>query len=94
MKKNLFFILIVVLTIVCRTYAAEWFQIDEKGYLDVSSLASYEYNYVDATYSIWKKSLNNGTDTWKILEKMLGKKLWYNKTLFVINCTKKEIAMD
>ncbi|MBP3821686.1 hypothetical protein J6G99_08615 [bacterium] len=93
MKKNLFFVLIAMLTMASCVFAAEWIQIGEKSYLDVSSLSPYEYNHTDVTYSIWKKSLNDGTDTWKNLEKILGKKLWYSKVLFVINCTKKEIGI-
>jgi hypothetical protein len=93
MKKNLLFALIVMLAMACSVFAAEWVQIGEKSYMDVSSLAPYKYNYTDITYSIWKKSLNDGTDTWKNLEKRYGKKIGYNKALFVVNCTKKEIGL-
>ena len=28
--------------------------------------------------SVWEKKLNDGTQHWKDIEKILGKKLWYN----------------
>lgn len=96
MKKNLFFVLLAILTLICRAYAAEWVQIGEKSYLDASSMSPYDYRLNfdnDGLYSIWKKSLNDGTDMWKNLEKNLDKKLWYNQSLLIVNCTKKEIAI-
>ena len=96
MKKNLFFILVAVLSMASCAFAAEWLQIGEKSYLDVSSKSPYDYRLNfdnDKLYSVWKKSLNDGTNSWKDLEKTIGKKLWYNKALYVINCTKKEIGI-
>ena len=96
MKRNLLFVLIALLTMACSVFAAEWVQIGEKIYLDASSVSRYEYRLnfdKDILYSIWKKSLNDGKDTWKNLEKKYGKKLWYDKELLVVNCTKKELAI-
>ena len=95
MKKNLFFVLIALTTITLSVFAADWVQIYEKIYLDASSLNEYSYslNYDnDRIYSIWSKMLNDGKEQWKILEKAAGKKVWYNKTFYVVNCTKKELA--
>lgn len=96
MKKNLIFVSVAILTFTCCVFAADWVQIYEKIYLDASSLSPFDYyaNYNnDRIYSVWSKWLNNGTETWKKLEKESGKKIWYNKTLYVINCTKKEFAI-
>lgn len=96
MKKNLFFALFALLTITLSVFAADWVQIYEKIYLDASSLSQYNYNLNfdnDRIYSIWSKMLNDGTNTWKDMEKSTGKKIWYNKSLQVVNCTKKEFAI-
>ena len=77
-------------------FAADWVQIGDKIYLDASSLSEYAYdlNFDNSKiYSIWKKGLNDSTDSWKNLEKNYKKKLWYDKTLFVINCSRKELAV-
>ena len=62
--------------------------------MDADSLSPYKYDTNtyknDALYSIWVKNLNNGKETWKNIEKGIGKKLWYSKDLLVINCTKKK----
>lgn len=96
MKKNLFFVLITLTTITLSVFAADWVQIYEKIYLDASSLSPYDYNLnfdKDKLYSIWNKALNDGTEIWQELEKASGKKPWYNKSLWIVNCTKKEIAI-
>ena len=96
MKKNLFLVLITLLTITISVFAADWVQIYEKIYLDASSLGQYNYNLNfdnDRIYSVWSKMLNDGTNTWKDMEKSNGKKIWYNKSLWVVNCTKKEFAI-
>ena len=96
MKKNLFIIFTILLTITNFVFAADWVQIYEKIYLDATSLSPYKYDLYkyndDRLYSIWEKKLNDGTSPWKDVEKLLGKKLWYNKSLLIVNCTKKEIA--
>ncbi len=96
MKKNLLFIFALML--ILPVFAADWVEIYEKMYLDDSSLSKYKDKYsssfdTDKIYSIWEKSLNDGTEYWKNAEKIQGKKLWYKKTLWVVNCTKKEIAI-
>lgn len=93
MKKNKLFILILTFLVTLNfAIAADWVQIAEKTYLDASSLSQFKYFDNDVYYSIWAKNLNNGTDLWKQLEKINGKKIWYNKTLWVVNCSKKEIG--
>ena len=77
-------------------FAADWVQLYEKVYVDASSLSQYNYNMNfdnDRIYSIWSKMLNDGTNAWKDMEKSTGKKIWYNKSLQVVNCTKKEFAI-
>ena len=94
--KNLLLITVAILTMACCAFAADWIQIYEKQYLDASSLAPYSYNLNfdnDRLYSIWSKNLNDGTQSWQLLEKYSGKKAWYSKTLWVVNCSKKEIAV-
>jgi len=96
MKKNLLFVFAAMLTMACCVFAADWVQIAEKQYLDASSLTTYNYNLNfdnDIIYSIWQKRLNNGTENWKEVEKNIGKKLWYEKSLQIVNCSKKEIAV-
>lgn len=80
----------------CCVFAADWVQIAEKQYLDVSSITPYNYDLNfnnDRLYSIWQKNLNNGTENWEEIEKNIGKKIWYYKYLQVVNCSKKEIAV-
>lgn len=94
--KKVFFSVFLSIIMAAPVFAADWVQIDEKRYLDDSSLSKYNYNLNfdnDKIYSIWSKFLNDGTQIWKELEKIIGKKLWYDKTLWVVNCTKKELAI-
>ena len=96
MKKNLLFVFVAILTFTCCVFAADWVQIYEKQYLDASSLTPYAYNLNfdnDRIYSIWQKRLNNGAVNWKEIEKEIGKKIWYEKSLMITNCSKKEIAV-
>ncbi|MBR6297689.1 MAG: hypothetical protein IKR34_00430 [Candidatus Gastranaerophilales bacterium] len=93
MKKNLFFALFTLLFTINFVMAADWIQIGEKLYLDASSWSQYDYYGKDGFYSIWTKSLNNGDKYWKEVEGIFGKKLWYEKILYVFNCAKKEMAI-
>ena len=96
MKKILYFVLILLFAVINFAFAADWVQIAEKVYLDESSLSEYNYRYnydKDLILSVWEKKLNDGTQHWKDIEKILGKKLWYNNSLFVANCSKKQIAI-
>ncbi len=95
MKRNIFLVFVMILIMSCCTLAAYWVQIDEKIYLHAFSLSPYNHHSnfdKDRLYSIWSKELNNGTEYWKNIEKKLGKKIWYDKTLNIVNCTKREIA--
>ena len=69
-------------------FAADWVQIDEKTYLDSSSVHQYQYsldNRNDRIYSVWLKLLNDGTQIWKEIENDAGKKIWYSLDLDVLN---------
>ena len=96
MKRSLLLGAIIALLIAIPVFAANWVQIDEKMYLDASSLDVYNYglNYNNhRIYSIWAKVLNNGNEIWKSREKQSSKKLWYDKVLYITNCSNRQIAI-
>lgn len=93
MKKNI--IIIFLLFIMLPAFASDWVQISEKDYMDLSSIN--EYNAIglyadDVLYSVWIKNLNDKSEFWTNLEKMLNKKLWYSMSQHVVNCSRREIA--
>jgi hypothetical protein len=76
-------------------FASDWVQISEKDYMDLSSIN--EHNTIglyadDVLYSVWIKNLNDKSEFWTNLEKMLNKKLWYSMSQHVVNCSRREIA--
>ncbi len=93
MKKNI--IIIFLLFTMLPAFASDWVQISEKDYMDLSSIN--EYNTIglyadDVLYSVWIKNLNDKSEFWTNLEKMLNKKLWYSMSQHVVNCSRREIA--
>ena len=93
MKKNI--IIIFLLFTMLPAFASDWVQISEKDYMDLSSIN--EYNAIglyadDVLYSVWIKNLNDKSEFWTNLEKMLNKKLWYSMSQHVVNCSRREIA--
>ena len=62
-----------------QVHAADWRQIDDKIYMDVDSIEFFvpdrPYNKRNNQYSFWIKSLNDGSDNYKQLEKHFNKKV-------------------
>jgi hypothetical protein len=77
MKKV--FILFLLMFLSAPAFAAEWFQFDDKAWIDVSS-RQFKYDTVTA----WVKFLNPGD--W---EKFDNKKIWYQMRQIKADCSKK-----
>lgn len=92
MKKKLFFVFIIISVVTCCVYAADWKRMDRKMYLDASSITPCG-QYGDKTFSVWSKWMNNGSDSWKRLEKNKGKKLTYKKVQNIVDCENKKLAV-
>lgn len=93
MKKNI--IIIFLLFTMLPAFASDWVQISEKDYMDLASIDKYNAIGLyrdDILYTAWIKSLNDKSQFWINLEKMLNKKLWYSMSQYVVNCSRKEVA--
>lgn len=93
MKKIL---LILCLLIVMPAYSTTWVQIQEKSYFDKDSLSYYvaDDNYLQYNQkTFWVKSLNDGSQYFKELEKLDKTKIWYNLTKYIINFNNKTLAV-
>ena len=82
MKKNIYLVLFVIVSIV-PVFAADWKEIYPKNYIDVSSITWHK-----DTVSFWIKSLNPGT--WKPFK---NKKIWYSKDYIAVDCKEKKFAI-
>ena len=71
------------------------FSNDEKTFIDLNSVEPFHetIRYGSKIYSVWMKCLNKGTDSEKLINKELGKVFWYNKTQYLVDCSKKEISI-
>lgn len=93
--KNLFLLLLLLL-FALPVCAANWKQIDDKEYVDLDSIEQYNeiYNLRSSNVqSFWIKSLNDKSSYFTDLEKRLDKKVWYNMTRYLVNCTNKTIGL-
>lgn len=90
MKK--FIIFCLLFSTFLPVLAADWVQVYEKAYIDRESI-TYFNDYRDRHVSFWLKSLNDKSKIYIDLEKYSKSKVWYDKTLWDVNCTQKEIAI-
>lgn len=94
MRNFLIFLIMIVLC--TKANAATWVQIKEKAFIDLSSIDYYVDDYGNIDYDkkiFWMKNLNDKSENYKKLEKILGKKIWYTIDKFVINHRAKKIAL-
>lgn len=94
--KN-FIVLLFLLTIsMLQVQASNWIQVDDKMYMDVDSIEFFvsdgQYNKRNNQYSFWVKSLNDGSDNYKQLEKHFNKKVWYSLSKYVVDINTQKIA--
>lgn len=94
--KN-FIVLLFLLTIsMLQVQATNWIQVDDKMYMDVDSIEFFvsdgQYNKRNNQYSFWVKSLNDGSDNYKQLEKHFNKKVWYSLSKYVVDINTQKIA--
>lgn len=78
MKKFVLIILFVFFTL--SAYSADWVEISEKTYIDKDTLRTYvdEYSHSHSEQIVfWRKSLNDGSEYFKNIEKEYNKKVWY-----------------
>lgn len=98
MKKRLFILFILTL-MVHSVFAADWEQIEDKSYIDISSIKDYNdpYTYIKEQYNrnekeFWIKSLNDKSSYFTDYEKTYNKKIWYRISKNIIDCNNKTIA--
>ena len=79
-----------------QVQATNWIQVDDKMYMDVDSIEFFvsdgQYNKRNNQYSFWVKSLNDGSDNYKQLEKHFNKKVWYSLSKYVVDIKTQKIA--
>ena len=90
MKKFLSIVLFVF--IMLPVYSSSWVQIGDKAYIDCDSLSVYvdDYNRQHKEQKIfWLKSLNDGGEIYKRIEKEFNTKIWYIMTQYIVNTSNK-----
>lgn len=95
MKKIVF--LFVLLLVSMPSFASNWFQLDEKNYIDLESIEQYKNQWGEnqyGKYSFWLKSLNDKSARFTDVEKVLKKKIWYQMQNFVVDCNQKSIGLN
>lgn len=93
-KKLLILILFLLISILPTIANPNWVQVDDKSYIDTNSLKNeiYQNSNYGNYYSLWVKSLNNGSKTFLKLEKYYNSKIWYELAQVYIDCYNKRIA--
>lgn len=98
MRKRIF-VLVVLCLVVLPVFAANWKQIGETEYIDVSSIKPYNdpYPYEKAKYNrneveFWLKTLNDKSYYFTKFERYYNKKMWYKVNKTIIDCNNKTIA--
>lgn len=93
MKKIIFLFALFLISVPC--FASDWFQLDEKNYIDLESVEQYKNQWGEIQhekYSFWLKSLNDKSASFIDLEKLFKKKVWYQMTNFIVDCNQKTIG--
>ena len=94
--KNFIVLLFLLTFSMLQVQAANWIQVDDKMYMDVDSIEYFvsdgQYNQRNNQYSFWVKSLNDGSDNYKQLEKHFNKKVWYSLSKYVVDINTQKIA--
>lgn len=86
MKKFVLIILFVFFAL--SAYSADWVEISEKTYIDKDTLRTYvdEYSHSHSEQIVfWRKSLNDGSEYFKNIEKEYNKKVWYTMVQEIAN---------
>lgn len=104
MKKIIVLLLLTFVTIL-PTFATYWVQTGKKSYMDVDSIESCTVNRLTVSaqeflsgknilyqHTYWTKHLNDGSSSFKNLERLLNKKIWYCIAKNIIDLDKKCIA--
>ena len=94
MKKAIFTTTLALLICIPNVFAANWVQYDEKEYLDTESINRESYSKYINTYSVWTKTLNDGSEDFKNLENTFKKKIWYIMDKQTFDCDKRTIRHD
>ena len=89
MKKRILTIIVTLLIGIPNAFAANWVQFDEKQYIDTESILNESHSKYYNIYSVWTKSLNNGSEDYKNLEAILKKKIWYTMDKQTLDCDRK-----
>ena len=94
MRKLLFIFLLSL--IMLPAYSVAWVQTGDKTYLDKDSITLYvdENNILHKEQkTFWIKSLNDGNENYKKIEKDFNTKLWYIMTKFIVNTNNDTMAI-
>lgn len=85
MKKLLLLFLFCCMGIM-PVFSADWQQIGEKSYVDISNITPYKNLYGrNNLNSVWLKRLNNG--------ELKDKQIWYSILMYICDCDNKEISI-
>lgn len=73
-------------------FAANWTQISNKIYLDVSGIMPDTTQ--NGVYTFWTKELNDGNNDFVISERKYSQKIWYDLVRYSVNCSSRKIRME
>lgn len=94
--KNFIALLFLLAFSMLQVQATNWMQVDDKMYMDMDSIEFFvpdrQYNKRNNQYSFWVKSLNDGSDNYKQLEKHFNKKVWYFLSKYIVDINTQKIA--
>ena len=93
--KKIIILLLIVLINLSPAYAAKWYKVTDKYYVDLNSPQRY-YDpllYNSISYTFWNKALNNKYAEFINIEKRYNKKVWYKLEKTIINCTTSSYAI-
>jgi len=85
-------VLLFVMSFGLCAFAANWTQISNKIYLDVSGIMPDAAQ--NGGYTFWTKELNDGNSDFVISEKKYSQKIWYDLVRYSVNCSSRKIKMD
>jgi len=94
--KKILIILLLTLATILPTFATNWVQFYEKGYIDIDTIEPYVNDsgrVVPNQYSFWTKFLNDGSEFWRKYEKIYNKKFWYIYRRCIIDVNRKASAI-
>lgn len=73
-------------------YAANWERINDKIYVDTSSITTDAKS--GSVVSFWAKELNDGGDDFAVVERTYFQKVWYDLVRYSLDCSSRKFKIE